>query len=360
MDNTIFIDESGYTGEDLFNAEQPFFTLASLNLSEEKCKFLTDKYFGEINARELKHSNILKYPKQQEMVTNFLKELANTPDIVKFSVSDKRYVLITKMVDNLIEPLLYESGYDLYNQGGNIGLSNVLYYMYKTHLSKIEFEDILRNFQIMMRERTTVSYENFFKIFNNTFSNELDELNDFFKLWYLKKSPEDIFSFPKNNLNIAFTCAFKMVADWSKISKKQHSLIHDNSSNMSKEKKLWDYLVGTDIPSSVVGYDTRIMKLPIQLKETSFVDSKDWSGLQLADILAGSINYVFKWLEDIVPESSYPKEVHNIVKDTFNWHLIIPTPKVTPEELGTVGPNYENPNDFFGKLHTEYKKQVTD
>ncbi len=352
--STIFLDECGYTGEDLFNVDQPFFTLASLNLAEDRCKFIKKKYFGTINAAELKHKNIIKYPKQQKMVLNFLQELANTPELVKFSVSDKRYVLISKMVDNIIEPLMYDDGIDLYDQGGNIGLTNVLYYMYKTHLSQNKYEEILKNFQQMMRERTLESYESFFNLFNNKPS---DELNDFFKFWYLKKSPEDVWSIPKNNLNIAFTCTFKMVADWSKIFKNQHSLIHDNSSNMSKDKKLWDYLVGVDTPPAIVGYDTRTMQLPIQLKETTFSESKEWAGLQLVDILAGSINHVFKWLNNNIADTFYPKEIYNIVKDTFNWHLIIPTPKVTPEELGTVGQNYENPNDYFGKLHSDYMDQ---
>ena len=31
----IFLDESGYTGEDLFNRDQPIFTLASLGVDDE-------------------------------------------------------------------------------------------------------------------------------------------------------------------------------------------------------------------------------------------------------------------------------------------------------------------------------------
>jgi len=31
---TVFMDESGYTGEDLMNSNQPFFTLATLRCSE--------------------------------------------------------------------------------------------------------------------------------------------------------------------------------------------------------------------------------------------------------------------------------------------------------------------------------------
>ena len=110
----IYLDECGFTGEDLFNSEQPIFTLASIDLSEEVCHELKDKYFSSVQAYELKHSNLAKRPKQQEMVINLIKGLgSNYPKSVKFSVAHKRYVLVTKIVDILIETLAYEDGINL-------------------------------------------------------------------------------------------------------------------------------------------------------------------------------------------------------------------------------------------------------
>ena len=43
MTARIYIDECGYTGEDLFNLDQPIFCLGSTSLSKDECKTLKEK-----------------------------------------------------------------------------------------------------------------------------------------------------------------------------------------------------------------------------------------------------------------------------------------------------------------------------
>jgi hypothetical protein len=43
----LFLDESGYTGPDLIDAEQPVFTLASTNVGEAEARALLESCFGE-------------------------------------------------------------------------------------------------------------------------------------------------------------------------------------------------------------------------------------------------------------------------------------------------------------------------
>ena len=119
-ENRLFIDECGYTGEDLFNEDQPVFVLASFWLAEEYCVDLKHKYFSKVKAKELKHSRLSRYPAQQNMVIDFLRDIAKESDSVKFAIANKHYVLVTKIVDLLIEPMAYEDGLDFYQDGLNI------------------------------------------------------------------------------------------------------------------------------------------------------------------------------------------------------------------------------------------------
>ena len=100
---TIFMDECGNTGEDLFSNDQPVFTLSSLNLTEEECLEIKQRFFGSVKASELKHASLVKRPAQQEMIINFVREMASRSDVVKFSVSHKRFILLTKIVDLIVE-----------------------------------------------------------------------------------------------------------------------------------------------------------------------------------------------------------------------------------------------------------------
>jgi hypothetical protein len=51
--STIFVDECGYTGQNLLDAVQPIFALASLNLSELDCIDLKNNFFGRVKSVEL-------------------------------------------------------------------------------------------------------------------------------------------------------------------------------------------------------------------------------------------------------------------------------------------------------------------
>ena len=55
----LFLDESGYTGPDLINRDQPFFTLASTNVGEADARSLLSSCFG-VREGEVKFANLAK------------------------------------------------------------------------------------------------------------------------------------------------------------------------------------------------------------------------------------------------------------------------------------------------------------
>ena len=55
----IYFDESGNTGPDLLNKEQPLYILCSTDLDEEKSKELLAKYFP--NKNEVHFNSFKKY-----------------------------------------------------------------------------------------------------------------------------------------------------------------------------------------------------------------------------------------------------------------------------------------------------------
>jgi hypothetical protein len=101
-------------------------------MSEGDCRALKSQYFGRVNANELKHTILSSRPNQQEMILDFLRHLASLSHLVKISISDKRFVLVTKIVDILIETLAFEDGINLYKGGAKIALSNLMFDMTKS------------------------------------------------------------------------------------------------------------------------------------------------------------------------------------------------------------------------------------
>jgi hypothetical protein len=208
---------------------------------------------------------------------------------------------------------------------------------------------MIHSFQVMIRERTYLTYEAFFRpLFENKFHKELDELLISLKAHHLRYGPSFLRTMPKESLEIAFAEAFTLVAEWSKSIRHNFSIVHDKSSNMAKNKKAWDKVLHPDIPPKVVGYDRRKMYFPIRAGKTYFENSHDFAGLQLTDILAGAMTRCMKWsIQGEVGHDDYAKELSYFLPESFGGHVLLPSLKVTPEELGTIGLKAEDAIKHF-------------
>ena len=81
-------------------------------------------------------------------------------DTVKFYIAHKRFVLLTKIVDLIVEPIFYDDDEDFYKDGSNISYSNILYYSLKVVMGDEFFSNVISKFQVMIRKRTKQSYYN--------------------------------------------------------------------------------------------------------------------------------------------------------------------------------------------------------
>lgn len=160
----VFVDECGYTGQDLLNRDQPIFVLASICASEEQCQELKRKFFGEVNASELKHSTLRRYAKQRRMVLHFLENACSQPRLVKVFATHKQYTLVTRMVNLVVERAFNTRKTTLLFEGVNHYLNNLLFYGIPALGGRAFFEELLQRFQTMMRVRTEEAYERFFSM----------------------------------------------------------------------------------------------------------------------------------------------------------------------------------------------------
>ncbi len=55
---TFYVDETGFTGEDLLEVNQPIFVEATHNYSEAETKKIIDSIFSGVKATELKRGRM--------------------------------------------------------------------------------------------------------------------------------------------------------------------------------------------------------------------------------------------------------------------------------------------------------------
>jgi len=94
----IYMDESGFTGEDLLHLEQPVFVHVSTCLSDEECAALAKDHFSGVQGDELKHKRLGRRPNGQSRILDFVNAVVGKD---KFTIwlCHKEFTLLTYLVD---------------------------------------------------------------------------------------------------------------------------------------------------------------------------------------------------------------------------------------------------------------------
>lgn len=363
MVETIFIDESGYTGPDLVNQDQPFFTVASLNVSESQADDIVNRFFSEVQADELKYKRLSKQVSFKSDVINFLEYIEDNQDIVELSMTHKRFALSCKIFDLLVEPIMYEDDVDGYDKGLNLGFSNYLYFHLQNLSDGSQFDDFLELFQKSIREGSPRVFDRFYDklveivgVPPEEFEGPNEPLGMVFAPFSKYGTPYILRYKDKDALDVSTSLVYLLMGIWAEREPNdvEFEIIHDQSSGMARDEHLWESITSDKVPNATVGYDRRTVDFPLRVNETSLEDSEDWKGLQLADILAGALRETAYYLSPEHPtsEDDFTKKVSETV-DSLGVAGVFPTGNVTPEEMGTEGEKIRDPNQFIADLLKE-------
>ncbi|WP_246733005.1 hypothetical protein [Rhizobium laguerreae] len=120
------IDEGGYTGFDLLNADQRFQGASAVAIDNDEAERLIREHFPTLQASELKYRALSRRPANHPRLLGLLRDIHAHFDCTT-SIVDKRYLLTLFFVDYGVEPYYYERGFDLYADGGNYAAASLLY-----------------------------------------------------------------------------------------------------------------------------------------------------------------------------------------------------------------------------------------
>ena len=104
---------------------------------------------------------------------------------------------------------------------------------------------------------------------------------------------------------------------------------------MAKDKWLWDQLVSSDQDLGVLGSGEHQWHFPLNVKSTTFADSKSLVQLQYADLLAGSMARYAAARIDKSRRCEYTDALEEAGIRQFLIGGIWPSDEVDPAELGT-------------------------
>lgn len=334
---TIYFDEAGNTGAHLLDPAQPVFTLASLNHSTDECQALLETVWSP-QAQEAKFTALRKSATGRTKLLNFIKSPLLTPERVKLAVTNKPFMVITKIVDIMIEPLAYDADINLYENGMNLSMSHVLFYGTPAFCGKEIYNETLSLFVSMIRDPSEESKNKFFASVSKLYQNcRYQELRDILSLLEMAEphAEELLENIDSSALDPAIPAFFYLCSDWGRQLRAPFDIVHDSSKPISKSQDLLESMMSDAVEPSLIGVDRRKFEFPLRATGIHFGDSRSELGLQVADLLAGTMNYYASRVADDT-QDDFCADLAAAEIERFTVMNIWPTPKVTPESLGTI------------------------
>ena len=293
MVSKIYCDESGFTGNDLLNPEQPIFVYSSVAMDNvEAAAILQEartKY--RLKGEEIKGSALLSTSKGQD-AANFILDRALHKALV--SVHHKRYAAACKLFEYLIEPIIAENNYFFYSIGFNRFISTLFYL---ECVCKIESTArAMPLFTSLMRTRD----QNELKVLLNG-SGVIYEQSIFNKLLPLMichrdKISKEISSLGAHDLQsrwvleLTGTALFRILCTWGERNG-QLAVFCDQSAPVELAKQFLDSQVNNNDKKYLRfrGQEFRVTFNLLHPIET--VDSKLNPAVQIADVIASAVRF---------------------------------------------------------------------
>lgn len=293
----LYFDEFGYTGSDLCNHNQPYFTLASVLMSQDELKLIEN----DINllgwGKELHFKKMYDNPQGQDMLLRIFHHGLIDKNHVKLAFGDKRFCVYAQMVDMLIAPYYYYGfGGDLYDGANQFFLANALFAFARCH----EKQDLVRGLeqQFVRMVRNPVPYE------CNCFCNVVDKLrfddktlHEFgYLLSIVSQSASSVGEavIPKSPFNLDLTIPLfsASIHQWYAETGIKHDVLFDNSKPFLAGLNFLESLKRIGAEETKVGYGKYKHIYPLPVGELRMVDSRESIGVQVADLCASTLRFL--------------------------------------------------------------------
>lgn len=348
---TIYCDEAGNTGANLLDPEQPFFVLASNDFSAAEATALLD-HVRSPQGGEPKFSTLRRRPEGIARVIRLLADPRLSKERVRISVFHKRYMVVSKLVDLIAENLIHHVGGDLYERGGNIAMSNMLYFCMPAFCGEDATNTFLQRFVDLIRFGPKNHKEPFYaagrELLNSCESEKFkSDLMFFtepalFDIWY--------HDFDWSALDPAIPALFWLIVDWGSRKADRFHVLHDHSKPVLASQETFEEMMAGDGEGSfLIGTDRRKIMFPLRANALFQGDSAKHPQLQVADLCAGAINHFYK-LHIKDERDDLATAIESLRCLEWGNNFVLPQPHVTAEKLDTAGVGGVNSADAIAEF----------
>jgi len=294
---SIYCDEAGYSGNNLLDPGQPFFTYSTVAIEHDVADALVRDTIARyrIDGPELKGRSLVRHNRGRKAVTAVLERCA--PDAL-VSAWHKRYSLATKFFEYVFEPVLAEQNSIFYGAGFHRFISNVLFFEALTNNQRAT--TALLNFQEVMRAHDATGVARIFpsRIVEPGFSEVLADIQAFVEA-NQETIAADVASYAGEEplyrwmLDLSASALFALLTTWGQ----RHDSLTvycDESKPLHDNRRPFDVMIARADKAEVV-FEGKRQSLIFNLTgPLQFVSSATHPGIQIADVFASALAYALR------------------------------------------------------------------
>jgi hypothetical protein len=280
------IDESGYTGFDLLNADQRFQGAAAIAISDDDAERLIKQHFPRLQAPELKYRALSRRTNNHPRLLGLMHDLLSDFKCVTY-VCDKRFMLTLMFIDYAVEPYYYERGYDLYVDGQNYAMASMLHQAGPALLGKPQFKKLMASFQRAMKEKTGGLLKVLVATARATNWEEIPEVIGPLAKYSAPECLQAIAT-PELDTDITIVVLQSLITRMEAMADGPYRVQHDQSKNLATYHELLQRFIHHKDTAQFRATEITTLNFPLKLTEVEQVDSKKSPAVQLADVMIGA------------------------------------------------------------------------
>lgn len=320
----LYFDESGYTGENLLHEEQTTFVYSSINIDPEEAREFVENTIKKhkVQNGELKGVKLIRRERGKKLI---LEIIDNYKDRIKISVDDKRFALCCKFFEYIFEPILSEKSSIFYQLNFHKFIANHMYIGYIT--KDVLVLEIISIFENLIRKKDLKYLDNLITLADKD-EYKISKAYDFYSkiLTFIKIHKNTIID-EFNGLmpwtaDLSISSLNALFSTWGEL-RKPIVAYCDQSKPIDEQQEIFNGMIGREdiIYSPIKADDGKRIPITYNLKEINLVDSKEFHGVQLADIIATAAAYSMKLFQ---VEDDFISKVRSILLPCVVYGSVMP------------------------------------
>lgn len=286
----VSMDEAGQTGENLLDAAQPVFTLASVDFDAAEALSLVGHATNELQ--------FVKARRQRAGRARILDLLNSLPaERVRAVAIHKPFMVTCKIVDQLVEPLMYDDGIDGYADGSLLALANLWHFTCESCVGPSFLSDLHRSFVHAVRHRDISAVNEFYTHLEAGLAAAKVEVPALREMSVLSRGHFESLmdEQPLPVLEPGVPAAQALVYQWAQVHSSGFEVRHDHRNEINEWIAHLGVYYDASQPAATFSFpDGVTVRLPVPVTTFGTGLSEQHPAIQIADVVASAATYVLR------------------------------------------------------------------